>query len=113
MDEIVVVDQILNMGITKAKNGEIEKIKSIDIRVGSLSSLIPEKLIEYFKKATRGTVFQDANINIRVEESYMKCNNCGMDTPIRVNNMICPHCGSDWFQIVGDDSYYLENIDFE
>ena len=96
-----------------AKSNGSTKVNEVNIVVGSFSSVVPDSLEFAMEVAKKGTVFENAKINIRTEKAVVNCSECGKDTEIEDYIFKCASCGSGAVRVITGDRMYVESIDIE
>ena len=76
------------------KYPDVSRIKSIKLRVGELSGVVPECVRDYFLIAAEGTIAEGARIDIERIPIGIRCGDCGYEGPFEGRNYRCPKCGS-------------------
>ncbi|MFJ4963876.1 hydrogenase nickel incorporation protein [Streptomyces sp. ADI96-02] len=72
-----VVDQVESAVRDRAEHATV---RSLTLRVGELSGVVPEALDFSFGVAAEGTVLADARLLIETVEGRARCEGCGRDT---------------------------------
>ncbi|HOP62305.1 MAG TPA: hydrogenase maturation nickel metallochaperone HypA [Spirochaetota bacterium] len=96
-----------------AKNNGSSKVNEVNIVVGSFSSVVADALDFAMEIAKKGSVFENAKINIRTEKAMLNCSECGKDSEMEDYLMRCGHCGSGAVRVITGDRMYVESIDIE
>jgi len=89
------------------------KVNEVNIVVGEFSSVSVDALEFAMEAAKKGSVFEDANINIRSIKTILSCSNCMKETAMEDFVFRCGSCGSGAVTIVSGDRMYVESIDIE
>ncbi|MFE6698972.1 hydrogenase maturation nickel metallochaperone HypA [Streptomyces sp. NPDC057718] len=75
---MAVVDQVADAVREQGSGGA--HVRSLTLRVGELSGVVPEALDFSFGVAAEGTVLADARLLIENVEGRARCEDCGRDT---------------------------------
>ncbi|MFJ7063312.1 hydrogenase maturation nickel metallochaperone HypA [Streptomyces microflavus] len=75
---LAVVDQV--DGALRERGAERVPVRSLTLRVGELSGVVPEALDFSFGVAAEGTALADARLLIETVEGRARCEGCGRDT---------------------------------
>ncbi|MFF9639521.1 hydrogenase maturation nickel metallochaperone HypA [Streptomyces bacillaris] len=75
---VAVVEQV--EGAVREQGAGEERVRSLTLRVGELSGVVPEALDFSFGVAAEGTVLADARLLIETVEGRARCETCGRDT---------------------------------
>ena len=104
MHELSTAESILNIIKKEAQNSENGKVTRISLKVGKLTSLIPECLETAFQAVSQGTIAENAMLEIEEIEAQGHCRSCGADFEIDTLLGVCEKCGSPEVTITGGDA---------
>ncbi len=96
-----------------AKSNGSSRVNEVNIVVGSFSSVVADALEFAMEVAKKGSMFENAKINIRTEKAIVKCSECGRDSEMEDYIFKCGSCGSGAVRIITGDRMYVESIDIE
>lgn len=94
------------------KNGAA-RVREVNIVVGEFSSVSVDALEFAMEVAKKGTIFEQANINIKSVKTILACSQCRAETPMEDYVFRCGACGSGAVSIVSGDRMYVDSIDIE
>ncbi len=94
------------------KNGST-KVNEVNIIVGEFSSVSVDALDFAMEVAKKGSVFENAKINIKSTKTILLCSQCNGETVMEDYIFKCGACGSTTVQLVSGDRMYVESIDIE
>ncbi|MFF3095185.1 hydrogenase maturation nickel metallochaperone HypA [Streptomyces cyaneofuscatus] len=77
---MAVVDQVGSAVREQGAGAEAARVRSLTLRIGELSGVVPEALDFSFGVAAEGTVLADARLLIETVEGRARCEGCGRDT---------------------------------
>ncbi|MEU3207443.1 hydrogenase maturation nickel metallochaperone HypA [Streptomyces cyaneofuscatus] len=79
---MAVVDQVASAVREQGAGAEAgaARVRSLTLRIGELSGVVPEALDFSFGVAAEGTVLADARLLIETVEGRARCEGCGRDT---------------------------------
>ncbi|KPJ61241.1 MAG: hypothetical protein AMJ46_02770 [Latescibacteria bacterium DG_63] len=95
MHELSVAQRIIEVAEQKARDSGISRITAITVRIGGLTTVVPEALDFCFGFAKEDTLAGDASLVIEEIKAEGCCNAC--KTVFPVDNcffLICPSCGA-------------------
>ncbi|HNX24219.1 MAG TPA: hydrogenase maturation nickel metallochaperone HypA [Spirochaetota bacterium] len=94
------------------KNGS-KKVNEVNIIVGEFSSVSADALEFAMEVAKKGSVFENAKINIKSAKTILACSQCNGETVMEDYIFKCSTCGSTSVRIVSGDRMYVDSIDIE
>lgn len=94
------------------KNGS-KKVNEVNIIVGEFSSVSADALEFAMEVAKKGSVFENAKINIKSAKTILSCSQCNGETVMEDYIFKCSTCGSTSVKIVSGDRMYVDSIDIE
>lgn len=100
MHSSAVVENILNIALESAEEYGASQITEINIQVGKLNWLTPDKLRYIFSVLSEDTLAENAELIIHETDVEIKCFNCDYNGSVNdINDEIapmvfCPECGS-------------------
>jgi hydrogenase nickel incorporation protein HypA/HybF len=86
----------------------------VKLQVGALCDAEPEWLERYFRVAARGSVAENAQLEITRTDATVYCPSCGKDSILELpltGPMSCSFCGYDHVTMVAGMEYQLESIE--
>ncbi len=87
----VVEDLIRQMDEESAKKG-IERISSIELVIGELSSVVGEAVQMYFDLLSEGHSCEGAALHFTFVPARLRCRECGEEFDHK-KDFVCPRCG--------------------
>ncbi len=94
-----------------ARENGATKITKIGIRIGRLSSIIPESLLFAFPQSASGTLAEGAELQIESVEIIAKCLDCGAVQIDLQFGLVCPFCGKPTPTILQGEELEIESIE--
>lgn len=111
--ELSIAENILNISLQEAKKHGASKVRSIKIKMGVLKELLPECINYYFKIISRGSMAEDAVIEIEKLPMVVRCKVCGSSSKIEFKNFRCPACQSQNLDIIQGNEFYIESLEVD
>ena len=106
----VVFHCIKEINAIAAENG-IDKISSVTIQIGEVSTVIPYYFEDCWRWAVKKeTVLRDADLVIEKIDAVTHCNDCGKNYPTVEHGKKCPHCGGDATILVTGNEIMIKEI---
>jgi len=86
-------------GMIEIIREEMEKcdssvLKSVRLRIGKMSAIVPDSLAFCFELITEGTDLEGAELFMDIIPLAGLCNECKMEFEIEDYSFECPHCNS-------------------
>ncbi len=107
------------LGITRsvvaivAEHANGHKVLSVTLEVGQLSGLLPEAIRFCFDVCSKGTVLEDAQLNIIEPAGRGHCSACGAQTQLSAPLGRCPQCGEPTLQVVAGTELKIKQMETE
>lgn len=96
-----------------AKQNGAKKVNEVNIIVGEFSSVSSDALEFAMDVAKKGSVFEEAKINIKTTKTILLCSQCNQETAMKDYIFKCGACESASVRIVSGDRMYVDSIDIE
>ncbi len=95
MHELSVAQRIVEIAEEQASKSGLAKVTVIKVRIGGLTTVVPEALNFCFGFATEDTLVAGAELVIEEVPAEAKCNSCGRAFPVtEAYFLVCPSCSS-------------------
>lgn len=88
-------------------------LRSVDLKVGSMSCIVPESLISCFEIMISGTEFEGARLNIEVMPLMAYCNSCDKEFEIKDSAFYCTNCGEMEIDILSGRDLSISEIEVD
>ncbi len=97
MHELGIVFHIIDSVESVAGENAIEKVQSVTVEVGEVSTVIPDYLIDCWNWAVKkkGPLLEDCAMTVETIHAITHCDGCGKDYDTVAHGKLCPHCGSE------------------
>ena len=93
MHELALCDAMLKMVRDISREQALEGVRSITVRVGTLSGVVPRFLTDCWTAVTDGTEYDGVPLRIETEAGRARCLDCGAEFIADVEDLSCPDCG--------------------
>jgi hydrogenase nickel incorporation protein HypA/HybF len=90
-----------------------ERVRTIRIRAGALSNIVPEALRFAFEAIRGGTCAEGAELEIDREPLRLTCRQCGHITPAERGPKGCESCGSTDVHIEGSTEFEIVSLEVD
>ncbi len=112
MHEAAVAQSLLSAISQEATKHKARPV-SAKISCGKLSAVNDEALSFAFESIARETVCEKMELHIEHKPIRGKCKACGAEYSLEVDEVRCPACESEDFELLPDAPLLLEQIEFE
>lgn len=89
------------------------RVKTVRLEIGPLAAVEPEAMRFCFGAATRGTIAENATLDIIETAASAWCFSCGGKVTIEAGYTACPECGSFQLQVTGGDSLRIKELEVD
>ena len=113
MHELPVVESILSIAAQNAQQNKAKQVVCLNIVIGQLSSLVDDSIEFYWNILSKGTICENAKLNIRRVPAIIRCRDCGNEYEVKEEFTPCPTCGGINVKIIQGEEFYLDSIDIE
>ena len=111
MHELGVVIEVVKTVEKIVVEQKLNKIDTLVLQIGELSSMIPRYIEQCYPVAVDGTILQDTKLKIEILPGNGICKNCNKVFNLLENNRKCPKCESkDWELLCGKEFMIKEII---
>ncbi len=95
MHEMTIAVNIVDIAVQTAQAANAKKINKITVEVGALSGVVPESLEFCFGEACKGTMAEQAELELIRIPASAHCTSCGFTFETDQFLNICPKCGRE------------------
>lgn len=88
-----------------------DSVLTIHVRVGPLSGVEPDLLRHAWPLAATGSTAANATLDIATDEIHVCCTQCGRESVVSPNRLLCAHCGDFRTRVVTGDDLLLERVE--
>lgn len=113
MHELSICEGILDVA-TAALEGQprpLPHVTGITVRIGRLSSVVPDTLRHYFAILAPGTLLEGAALIIEEVPIRGRCADCGARFEIETLSFTCPLCGGGLVELVSGRELEVVSLD--
>jgi len=111
MHELSIAKNIVRIAREHLTPEEEPNMTKIKVRIGRLSTVVPELLQSGFEAAVDGTALEHAVLEITVVPLRIECNDCGKKSEIEPVAFGCPACSSTDVEIVEGREIIIDNLE--
>lgn len=88
-------------------------VRSVRVRVGGLSGIVPESLEFSFSAIVAGTPLGSARLNIERVPAICRCEDCSMEFEAADFVFACPGCGGMHTRLISGSDLHVVDIELE
>jgi hydrogenase nickel incorporation protein HypA/HybF len=111
MHELSVCQSMMQQVEAIAAQENARQITSITLRIGPLSGIEPDLLLQAFPVAAAGSVAEQAELKIENQAVRIHCSRCSAENEVPSNRLTCPECGELHTRIVTGDELLLASVE--
>lgn len=90
-----------------------DSVSTIVLKIGPLSGIEVPLLRRAYPLAAKGTVAESAQLIFETGDVIVRCNQCGSETAVPANRLLCTSCGDFRTQLVSGDEMLLQRVELE
>ena len=114
MHELQVTQRILDIVLRHSQANGVNKVISIQLKIGELSDLEDEWVQKYFDYLSKDTIAKNAKLKIERTPVVMKCDKCGHSFEVNikeVRDIQCPECAHKKSTLMSGREYYIKDME--
>jgi len=112
MHELSVCQSLVSQAMVVARQHD-GRVRRLVVKIGPLSGVEPELLRRAFPLASVGTDVEDAELEILSLVPRIRCSECGQESEVPANRLVCPHCKNWRTTLVSGDEMVLQQVELE
>ncbi len=113
MHEFSIAMSIVDIATEYAVEDKAEKVKEIEIEIGTLSGVVPEALELAMEAAVKNTICETAAWNIRILRAKMICPVSGREFQVETLTDPCPECGDYGHELTQGNELRVKSLQVE
>lgn len=113
MHELSVCLSLLDQLKTIAGERGATRVARVELRIGPLSGVESELLINAWPLAAAGTIAVDAELTIENADVVVHCKTCDAETKAQANRLVCGQCGDFRTTLVSGDEMILQRVELD
>ena len=111
MHELGVVFKVADSVVKVAQQHGVERIHSVTLEIGEVSTVVPEYLLDVWKwNCKRTPMLEDCELIIERIPAVTRCEDCEKTYETVPHGRICPHCGSENTFLVTGNEFNIKEI---
>ncbi len=114
MHEMGIVQSIMDILEEQARIHNAGKVVRVNLEFGVLTAVLPDAIRFAFEVLSKGTVAEEADINITIIPLKRKCMDCNEEHTTLEYQPYCPSCSSAALQILeGRDEMRIASLEVD
>ncbi|MBW1982685.1 MAG: hydrogenase maturation nickel metallochaperone HypA [Deltaproteobacteria bacterium] len=113
MHEMAIAQNLLDIVIQEGSAHGVSRVLSLSLKVGELSTVVPESLIFCFELLSKGTLAEGARLDIEKVPTICRCRECDHEFSVTDLLFSCPKCGSGKVELQSGRELTLESFEGE
>ena len=113
MHEMGIALQVVRIVEQSLPPGEALKVKSVRLRLGKLTAVVPASLRLCLEVVTGGTVMEGAELEFVEVPVVLRCRDCWAETEVERPPLACGVCGGNAVDVIGGREMIVESIEVE
>lgn len=111
MHELGIVFYIIRDVKEVARENKVDKVKTVVMDIGEVSTIIPEYLTDCWRwAADKEDLLRGCELIINTIPAVTYCENCGKEFGTVEHGKKCPHCSSDRTYLVRGNEVEIKEI---
>lgn len=110
MHELGVVIEVVNRVEKIAIENNLTQVESIVLQIGELSSMIPKYIESCYPAAVSNTRLEKTKLEIEIIPGNGMCKQCNKVFNLKESNGVCPHCGSNAWELLSGKEFIIKEI---
>lgn len=113
MHELKIAEDLTTIVLETAVREKLKKVTRVNVTFGQLVNVVPEIFRVAFSESVRGTVAEDAGLDIEVIPFKTACLRCGSEFSFDEISFVCQRCGSGEVDIISGKELFIKSIEGE
>lgn len=113
MHELALCQALIGQVAEVARSQHAASVSDIYVSVGPLSGVEGPLMRNAFPIAAAGTVANDAKLHLESTSIRVCCEECGEESEVPANRLVCEHCGHWRTRVVSGDELLLQRVVLE
>ena len=113
MHEMSLSESVLQLIEKNARAQGFSRVMGVALEIGELAGVDLEAMRFSFDAVTRGTLADDARLDITAAPGEAWCMHCGYVVHIASRVDPCPDCGGHQLQVTGGNEMLLKSLEVE
>jgi hydrogenase nickel incorporation protein HypA/HybF len=111
MHELSIVEALLDAVRQEVGETELDRVTTVNVRLGQLRQVVPETLLFCFQAATQDTPLAGATLKVEQVPARARCQSCRQEFAVDERWFECPGCGQLDAQLLAGNELELVGIE--
>jgi len=111
MHELGLMQSIVDTIHDHVKDNHVQKVVKVILEIGNMSGVVPEALEFCFSLCTKGTVLEEAQLEIERVAALGRCGKCGKIFDLIENEFCCPECKEGGWELVSGRELIIKGLE--
>ena len=111
MHEASIVDELLRVAESQARQAGMQKISRMKLRIGMFRMVVPELLKAAFDVMSRDTMADGAELEMEIIPLVARCGPCARELEVEDYVFYCPECGAPLTDIISGKELDLMELE--
>ncbi|RMF58452.1 MAG: hydrogenase maturation nickel metallochaperone HypA [Calditrichaeota bacterium] len=113
MHELALADSIVSTVRREVERQNLPPVKTIVVRIGALSAVVPDALLFNYEVLTRDTPLERAKLVIEEVPVRARCRACRREFSVDGLVFACPECDSGQIDVIAGEELDIAYIEVE
>lgn len=113
MHELSICNALVEQVERIAAENRAGRVARIELLIGPLSGIEADLLRRAYPLAIAGTVAADAELVIETADVVVHCSQCGSESSVAPNRLLCGECGDYRTRVVSGEEMILKRLELE
>jgi hydrogenase nickel incorporation protein HypA/HybF len=113
MHELGIATDIVGVIKKVVEEHDAGRVGEVVVEVGLLAAVDKGSLEFCFEAITRGTGLDGAHLKVVEVKPRARCEECGEEYEVRMDNFHCPHCESNKFELLIGSDISIKEVEVE
>ncbi|MGH4039135.1 MAG: hydrogenase maturation nickel metallochaperone HypA [Sphaerochaeta sp.] len=110
MHELTILVELVDMVENAMSENHIDKIDTVVVQIGQLSSIVPRYMKEYYPNACSGSKLEGSKLKIEMIPGNGLCHHCNKVFNVIKSKGRCPICNADDWEMLSGQEFMLKEI---
>jgi hydrogenase nickel incorporation protein HypA/HybF len=113
MHELALAQGVVEIVTDHAARQGFSRCRVVHLKIGALSSVMPEALALGFEVSAQGTVAEGARLEFHRTPGQAWCSDCSKTAQVESRLELCPSCGGAHLVVTGGDEMRVLELEVD